>query len=173
VNVTEIYAGSNGEATKQLYAELEKLGPKGIVALNLFRACKASERAKKYRSRYKGLAYEKKNWSIGLLCAALVEHPGLTWGWKKDPAQEFHCWVLYVELPTGQVSFHASAPIGQPTCAGLAVRHYPGEWDGQHLSAARIVAYVQHVLDGTTLARVEPKPTYPELAATMRQENLL
>src|ERR1700676_464322 len=58
--ILSIYAGSNGDATKALYASLEKRGPVGLIALNLFRACKASERAKIYRGRsYKGAAYDK------------------------------------------------------------------------------------------------------------------
>lgn len=148
MNVQAIYEGSDGEATKKLYAKLETLGAIGIIALNLFRACKASERAKKYRRRYKGAAYDKKNWSLKLLSDALASYTprgiayGIRWGWKEDPTQEFHKWVLYVDLPTGQVSFHAAAP--------LAKLRYHGEWDGQHISARRIVAYVDHVLNGTT-----------------------
>ena len=45
----DVYRASDGEATKRLYVELELLGPAGVIALNLFRACKNSERAKAYR----------------------------------------------------------------------------------------------------------------------------
>jgi hypothetical protein len=132
-----IYAGSDGEATKALYARLEGMGRDGLVAMNLFRACKASERAKKYRRKFKGLAYEKKNWSLKLLCDALASSDR-TWGWAEDPEQEFHRWVLYVELPTGQVSFHAAQP--------LTPHPYHGHWDGTYLSAERIVRYVEMIL---------------------------
>lgn len=91
--VRQVYYGSNGEATAALYARLEKLGPVGIVALNLMRACKASERAKKYRggngrSSYRAMAYDKKQWSMDNLCRELVIHGdtlGLDWGWGIEP----------------------------------------------------------------------------------------
>src|ERR1051326_7628212 len=111
----EIYNGSDGAATKALYARLELLGPVGLVALNLFRAQKCSERAKVYRGgvpgrgSFKAMAYERKQWSMGNLCKVLQEHAQglqLRWGWKEDPGQEYYPWVLYVDLPSGQVSFH-------------------------------------------------------------------
>lgn len=175
-SVAEIYAGSDGAATIGLYARLEAIGPMGVIAVNLFRACKASERAKVYRGgnahgRFKAQAYEKKEWSLELLVEGLTRYcsfqsncstPGcgypdgkpcigcgfipdnriVGWGWKEDPGQEFHKWVLYIDLPTGQVSFHAAKAL---TC-GL----YHGEWDGQHLSAQRIIAFADGVLNGGT-----------------------
>lgn len=139
MNALEIYAGSNGDATKALYARLETLGPIGIVALNLFRAQKASARAKVYRGGgFRGKAYDKKNWSLENLCTALEAATPFEWGWKEDSAQEFHRWVLYVELPTGQVSFHSAA--------ALCARRFDGEWDRTHLSAERIIRFVQSLL---------------------------
>lgn len=180
--VREIYDGSDGEATRGLYDKLAELGNRGVVALNLFRASKASQRAKVYRRRYKGEAYEKKNWSLKLLCDALlglekpweqsgcstpgcgypdgkpcigcglvISHGIFMWGWKEDPTQEFHKWVLYVDLPTGQVSFHSAVP--------LSPERYPSEWDGQHVSRERIVAYVDHVLNGTPVSLILQKCT--------------
>jgi len=180
MNVAEIYAGSDAEATKALYAELERRGAIGVIALNLLRACKASARAKVYRGgnshgRYKDQAYQKKEWSLRQLCEVLValddgkgcstpgcgfpdgkpcigcnrvvSHGVVAWGWKEDPAQTFHRWVLYVHLLVGQVSFHAAMPIpvaslnrGFPT--------YRGDWDGQHQSAERIIRYAECVLKG-------------------------
>lgn len=138
----EIYQGSNGKATKALYAELETLGPRGLVALNLFRACKCSERAKVYRGHgYKADAYARKEWSMGLLCDILIKHSeelGIRWGWKEDPEQPFHKWVLYVEIPTGQVSFHCASRIKGPD--------YLGEWDKvKGASAMRIVKWTTMV----------------------------
>lgn len=176
MDVAAIYAGSDGEETTALYERIEKLGNVGVVAMNLFRACKASERAKKYRRRYKGVAYEKKNWSLKLLCGALsaldksdlalgcstpgcthpdgkpciscgfiVAHGIINWGWKEDPNAEFHNWVLYVDLPNGQVSFHAATP--------LSAHRYEGEWDGEHASAHRIIEFAQAILDGRTIEK--------------------
>lgn len=143
MNAAAIYEGSNGDATKALYTKLETLGPTGVIAMNLFRAQKCSTRAKAYSRRYKADAYDRKNWSMGLLCKALTESAsalGIEWGWKQDPHQEFHNWVLYVEIPTGQVSFHAANRM----CA----KDYAGEWDGSGLSAERIVRWTQQILDG-------------------------
>lgn len=141
-DVFRIYQGSDGEATKALYARLEKLGPKGIVAVNLFRACKASERAKVYRRGYKSVAYEKKQWSMDNLCKALREHAvflGMPWGWGLDPKQEFHRHVLYIELPTGQVSFHTAVQGDGPI--------YGKEWDGvRNAAPQRICTWVAQVL---------------------------
>lgn len=147
INVRQIYEGSDGEATKALYAALEKLGPIGLVALNLFRCHKSSSRAKVYRRRaHKHASYDKKNWSLGELCNALINHGGFVWGWQEDPTQEFHKWVLYVELPTGQVSFHARLPY--------TGHRYAGEWDGRKVSGERIIRFVESVLNGT---RVRPQ----------------
>jgi len=140
-DITRIYEGSDGEATKGLYAELQAMGPAGIVAMNLFRAQKCSERAKVYRGgnakgKFKAQAYERKQWSMDNLCKALLEH-GLffPWGWARDPKQEFHCWVLYIELPTGQVSFHAATRGKGPD--------YGAEWDGQPgQSPSRILRWI-------------------------------
>ena len=73
MNPHEIYYGSDGESTKALYARLWKLGPVGVIAVNLFRACKCSERAKQYhggirgKGSYRSMAYERKQWSIAAL----------------------------------------------------------------------------------------------------------
>ncbi len=185
MNAYEIYKGSDGEATRRLYAHLETLGHVGVIAMNLFRAQKTSDRAKKYRGgnargSYRSQSYETKNWSLGQLVEALIVAEDLPmnarelsaesieywrdwkagtrkvaalfisdpaqpppfalgkWGWKEDANQAFHKWVLYVELPTGQVSFHAASPSSP--------HRYAGEWDGQHLSAERILRFVQSLL---------------------------
>lgn len=129
-DVIRVYEGSDGAATKALYARLEQLGPAGVIALNLFRACKCSERAKVYRGRgFKDSAYERKQWSMGNLCKALTEHGaalGMRWGWGIDaPAHSvgsplFH--VLYIETEAGQISFHSDARGTGPD--------FDGCWDG-------------------------------------------
>jgi hypothetical protein len=148
VNVREIYYGSDGEATKALYARLADVGPVGHVAVNLFRAQKCSERAKLYRGgvrgrgSYRSMAYDRKQWSMDLLCKVLAEHAEalkIGWGWKLDPDQAVHCWVLYVDLPTGQASFHTEARGTGPD--------YPGDWDGQRgVCPGRIIAFAESVL---------------------------
>lgn len=146
MNALEIYLGSDGKATTALYEHLTGLGPVGVVALNLFRACKCSERAKQYSRRYKADAYGRKQWSVDNLCVELDKHAkdlGITWGWKLDPKPpEGFPWVLYVDLPlAGQVSYHASTRGKGPD--------YAGEWDGKQngTSAQNAVTFTQVVLD--------------------------
>jgi hypothetical protein len=140
--VRAIYNGSDGEATQHLFAELIELGNPGLVAVELFRAEKASERAKLYGRRFKGVAYDKKQWAMGNLCQALAVHGaplGLAYGWGEDVAQPYHRWVLYVELPSGQVSFHTASRGDGPD--------YPSAWDGAAgMSPARIVRWIATLL---------------------------
>lgn len=148
-----IYEGSDGEATKALYAQLEQCGPIGIVALNLFRACKNSGRAKVYRGgqrgrgSFKGMAYDRKQWAMDNLADVLSENAealGIRWGWGLDPKQEFHRDVLYVDLPNGQVSFHTAGRGDGPD--------YPGEWDGQAgMSPQRTCAFAAQVLESVSV----------------------
>ncbi len=125
VDIAIVYNGSNGDATKALYAKLEKVGPLGVVAMNLFRALKASSRAKVYRGRgYRDAAYDKKAWSMDNLCRVLVaqEDLGIEFGWGRDEKAVGFENVLYVDIPTGQMSFHTDRRGDGPD--------YPGAWDG-------------------------------------------
>lgn len=149
VEIMQIYNGSNGDATKALYERLGKLGAVGEVAVNLFRAHKSSSRAKVYRGGgYRGKAYDKKQWSLDNV-AALLERDAaalnLVWGWKEDPKQSLHKWVLYCELPAGQVSFHsAERGIGPD---------YPGEWDQTlEQGPTRICRWVTRLLEERSAA---------------------
>jgi len=147
----DIYEGSDGAATRAYYAELEKRGPLGFIAMNLFRAQKCSSRAKKYHGGIRGvgsfreMAYERKAWSMGLLCKALNQHAvdlGLTWGWARDPLQAMNQWVLYLDLPEGQVSFHSPVRGEGPP--------YERPWDGLHASCDRILAMCERVMTGVS-----------------------
>jgi hypothetical protein len=141
-----IYQGSNGDATRMLYRDLEALGAPGFIALNLFRACKCSERAKTYRvgRGYRTEAYARKDWSIRNLVEALQAHDaeallGIRWGWAIDAELQGrldpHHHILYLELPTGQVSFHTGARGAGPD--------FSGEWDGQRgVAGERICRWI-------------------------------
>ena len=157
MNILAIYEGSDGAATTALYKRLHDLGATGQIALNLFRAHKCSGRAKEYRGRgFKGAAYDRKQWSMANLCGLLATSE-LGWGWKHDPSREFHCWVLYVDLPTGQVSFHTSARGIGPD--------YPGEWDGiREAGASRIIRWVEHLL-GLQTSVTSPPPSVASVPA--------
>lgn len=150
-DVVRVYMGSDGNATVALYERLKAIGPLGGLAVNLFRAQKASERAKVYRGgergrgSYRAMAYDRKQWAINNLCEALEAHAaplGLAWGWGVDEKQPYHRHVLYVELPTGQVSFHTAEPGAGPDHAR--------PWDGvPGQSTDRILRWIARILDHT------------------------
>ena len=144
----EVFDGSDAELTKAYYKALESRGAVGVVAMNLFRAQKASTRAKLYRGgvrgrgSYKSMAYEKKEWSLAQLVDALYKTPvAIRHGWKEDPSVLFDgspSWVFYAELPgLGQVSFHAPTRGKGPD--------YEGEWDGEKKSEERILRFCDRV----------------------------
>lgn len=147
---SDVYRGSDGELTKAFYSELQKCGPIGFIAMNLFRAQKCSARAKVYRGgirghgSFKSMAYDRKNWSLDQLSKALQEHGskiGISFGWQRDPHTPGFEWVLYVDLPTGQVSFHSATRY-----AGC---DYIGQWDGiRGISERRICDFCDLVLRG-------------------------
>lgn len=144
-DVYRIFNGSDGFETRELYAQLEALGPAGMVACNLFRAQKTSTRAKVYRGGgFRGKAYGRKQWSMDNLVALLTAHAealGLRWGWQLDPDQARHCWVLYIDLPCGQVSFHTEYRGSGPD--------YAGAWDGMKgASPGRVCSFAVAVLSG-------------------------
>lgn len=147
MTATEVFAGSDGEVTRAYYKQLEERGAIGLIAINLFRAQKCSTRAKVYRGGLRGkgsfrsMAYDRKNYSISELCRILTEHGAardIRWGWKEDVWTPGFEWVLYIDLPQGQVSFHSSTRGQGPI--------YPGDWDKQHLSRERIIAFCDNVM---------------------------
>jgi hypothetical protein len=150
IDVIKIYEGSNGDATKALYDELTRIGPVGVIATNLFLAQKNSARAKVYRGglrgkgSFRGMAYDRKQWAMDNLAKALSEHAeaaGIQWGWGIDEAQAKHNAVLYIDIPTGQVSFHTGARGDGP--------EYPGVWDGvRGASVDRVCRWCARLLEG-------------------------
>jgi hypothetical protein len=153
MKAVDVYAGSDGAATRAYYARLEQFGAIGRIAMNLFRAQKCSARAKVYRGGVRGggsfkrMAYERKEWSLAELVGVLEAWrqnggmPEIAYGWKQDPGVLFDgepSWVLYVDLPVGQVSFHAPARSLGPD--------YPGEWDRSHASEARILRFCDEII---------------------------
>lgn len=151
--VHDVYHASDAEATVALYKRLEAAGPAGTVAMNLLRACKASERAKQYRGgnsrgSYKRQAYHKKEWSILQLIGALrsnAENLGIEWGWGYDAESIAYEHVLYIELPRyGQVSFHMGQRHGG--------NDHNKPWDGvRGLGSSRIIRFATEILG-------EPQP---------------
>lgn len=136
----EVFNGSDGRLTVAYYRRLQALGPMGCVAMNLFRAQKTSARAKAYtRRRFREASYDTKNYSLEQLVAALALTPILNWGWDRDERAVHFEWVLYIDLPTGQVSFHSPVRLAGPK--------YQGKWDRQGMSQERILAFVDDIAD--------------------------
>lgn len=141
--VEEAYYGSDGAATLELFERLKALGGPGLLAMNLFRVCKNSERAKTYRSRRSvGAAYGTKDWALGQLVGTLIDFPGLgvAWGWGYDAKTVAFEHVVYVDVPgSGQVSFHTGMRGAGPD--------YGRPWDGvRGVAAGRIIRYAHRVL---------------------------
>lgn len=151
-DILAIYNGSDGSRTKALYNRLFEYAPRGPIAIKLLQACKASERAKLYRgSRFKGAAYDKKDWALSELCRALIAAPDIVtdWGWGFDAKAIGFEHVLYVDIPgAGQVSFHTSYRKDGP--------NYAGAWDGIRGAAPRrICRWTEAVLDGREVSPSE------------------
>lgn len=142
--IRNAYFGSNAMATRRSYGKLESIGPLGQITAELLRAQKASARAKKYhgghgRVSYRRRAYERKSDALGMLCALLEsDNCRLHWGWTWDPNQSQSPWVIYIDLPNGQVSFHARDRGHGPS--------YEGNWDGKHESEERIIAFAETLM---------------------------
>ena len=140
-DVLRAFVGSDGELTKRVTAHLRTLGEPGQLASWLFTIQKSSSRAKVYRRRrHKGASYGRKDWAICQLTALLAAWPDApTWGWGIDELTFGYPHVLYIDLPTGQVSFHTSTRHDGPA--------YPGTWDGQaDASAQRIITYAANLV---------------------------
>lgn len=174
----EVYTGSDGAVTRRFYDELTEHGAIGVIAVNLFRAQKCSTRAKAYRGgirgkgSYKSMAYDTKNWALQNLVRELESHAaalGIEWGWKLDTQVVFGqepSWVLYVELPEfGQVSFHSpNRGIGPD---------FAGEWDQQHKSAERVIAFCDSVDCSnlpSTAAALGDAATKPTASSSTKEE---
>lgn len=159
--VAEIIDGSDAAATKALYRALDALGSLGQVAHHLLAAQKNSSRAKLYRS-YSDLYYGTKGAQLEQLVRELPKTP-LVWGWGEDHGGHLP-WVLYVDLPTGQVSFHAERRGDGPT--------YLGAWDGKvGASQPRIVAWAQSLIPTWSYDRpVADNATIRERKRTRRAE---
>jgi hypothetical protein len=176
----EVFKGSNAALTRDFYRKLERRGPVGLIARELFRAQKSSQRAKAYRGgngvrSYKSLAYDKKSWSLEQLCKILRENhqearmqldptgnTAMLWGWKEDPAVNHpNKWVLYCDLGElyGQVSFHSSERFDGPD--------YPKDWDGKHVSTERILAFAARVLDMPPWSNPAAESESPSLPLTV------
>lgn len=104
-----IFYQQNGDVTKAYYKTMSEKGYHGLLAVALFRAQKRSTAAKRYkRGRFARDTYDVKNWSLDQACMVLSSHEfGFPWGGARDVHTPGYPHVLYVDLPTGQCSFHS------------------------------------------------------------------
>ena len=135
MSAAQAFATNNGADTTAYTRRLLKADN---VAAALFRAQKSSANAKTYSRENRERTYDRKRDALGQLCGAL-KSSSLTWGWKEDPDESYAHWVLYVDLPNGQVSFHSPSRTQGPD--------YSGDWDGMHESRVRILEYCDKILD--------------------------
>ena len=132
----------------------------------MFRAQKRSTAAKRYKGKkFTRAAYDVKNWSLSEICRICQLADQFVWGWKYDAKAINYEWVLYVDTPFGQVSFHSAERLAGP--------NYPGDWDGARLGRERVLQYCDHVM-GVDAVVVEllPVPTVPQAAWNAVQEML-
>lgn len=61
------------------------------------------------------------------------------WGWKPDPNTKGYPWVLYVDLPNGQCSFHSADRLQGPD--------YLGEWNPGDGSEKNILKFCDNVAE--------------------------
>lgn len=143
--VQMVYLDSNAKSSRALYRQLQKLGHQGTLAANLLRLQKSSDRAKSYgnckRGRFRGYAYDRKGTLLSQLCEQLAELD-FCWGWAIDESANRFSNVLYLDLPTGQVSWHSELRFNGPD--------YPGEWDGMvGMSPSRTIEFSQSLIDAS------------------------
>lgn len=138
-----VFNQNDGDVTKAYYAKLNGMGPMGQLAVALFRAQKRSTAAKTYRGRgFRSAAYEVKNWSLSEVVRILYSlGERFAWGWREDTHHKAkgYPWVLYVDLPTGQCSFHTAERLAGPD--------YEGEWQPGKGSAATIMEFCDSIFN--------------------------
>jgi len=139
ISADAVFDRSDGTLTRMYLARLERLGEEGKIAARLFRVQKSSSSAKVYSPEHRDHAYNRKSEVMDTLTSSLMKYKQFPWGWKRDPNQTYAPWVLYVDLPQGQVSFHSRELGFGPD--------YSGEWDGEHESESRILQFCDSLLN--------------------------
>ncbi len=139
-----VFDQNNGDVTKAYYKTMDAKGLEGQLCTALFRAQKRSTAAKKYRGgKFRHAAYDVKNWSLSEICRILGAMSAFemaeSWGWSYDKNTPGFNWVLYVDLPNGQCSFHSKDRLSGPD--------YRGKWAPGKGSEKTILDYCDSVYD--------------------------
>lgn len=148
-DIVRIYQGSDGEATRALYRALEQFGPVGGIAVNApanvrnAPSCIAAAAATKPRPMIARTGASATSRRALHSAPAAEVASGVVWGWAIDDALRAkgdpHHHILYIELSTGQVSFHTGS-------RGPGA-DYAGQWDGARgVAAERICRWVAVVM---------------------------
>ena len=149
MHAVDAFKTTKADETVAYQNELILRGELGQIAFGLFRAQKRSTKAKSYRGAMRRNSYDGKGEALQYLDAALTlwdAEFGINWGWKKDPKQEYHNQVLYVELPGhGQCSFHSSAAAGP--------KQFGGEWDSSKPVIETVLEFCDFVIQSE-----DPRP---------------
>lgn len=139
MRVWDVYTGNDRTATRRLLSDLDLRGEQGKLAAALFRAQKASARAKEYRGDSVDYSYGRKAEQLTVICDLLSSTAnGLIWGWGQDKSGNLTD-VLYIDLPCGQVSFHSESRLVGPD--------YLKPWDSGQNSAENVMEFASQVLD--------------------------
>lgn len=143
LRASAVFLGSDAATTRAYLRALDSRSVPGKLAAALFRAQKASTRAKQYRGDSVDLAYDRKGDALSRLSELLTEgDAGLRWGWGEDSMQRIAPYVLYVDLHPqetgGQASFHSPTRFCGPD--------YPGEWDCASDSKLSVLLFCDQVM---------------------------
>lgn len=145
MKAAHVLAGADDNLTLAYYLLLQKRGPLGMIALNLFRAQKNASslcRPAGYGPAAAAAA-SAGVWSLELLVHVLARHGahfGISYGWKPimEPRKDRAPFVLFVDLPDfGQVSFDAFERGCGP--------EYSNECDGVRKNEERIFGFCDFV----------------------------
>lgn len=133
----DVFRKRDGNLTVSLCVELAKRGLLGAAAVCLYQAQYSSARAKTYRRSSKRVSYERKNIAL-MRMPRWLSRADIAYGWGYDATSKNYEHVLYVELATGQCSFHSSERGDGP--------EFSGKWDSQGNSLTSVFAFCDSVL---------------------------
>jgi len=132
-----IFKARDSKATMEFCTELATRGIDGAVAVSLYQVQYSSSRAKKYRRDGRQSSYARKNQVLSRV-PHWLKASSIPFGWGHDRSTIAYPWVLYVDLPTGQCSFHNQSRGPGPD--------YLGKWIDDKPSFDVVMDYCDAVL---------------------------
>ncbi len=144
----EVFTQQNGEVTKAYYAEMQKLGELGEIAVCLFRAQKRSSRAKDYRrGKFRRLAYDAENveFAGALQGAEAALRKARHWVGMEGRSERTFRRTRFVDSVRGP----SDGPVQFPQSIRFDGPDYSGEWSGLPNSADVIIRFCDRVASAT------------------------